>query len=151
MSHRMLMLSLWGMLLLASPAWAQTPAAPQVIPGTVPTVPTAPASIIMEDSRPLANFTGAWNPPPAQGAFWARGEYVQSWFQPTSLPPVLSTSVPGTPQALAGVQGQTTTGFLANQDFGGQGPPGFQFAAGYWFGRTATRASRSASACRAPE
>jgi hypothetical protein len=60
-------------------------------------------------------------------------EYLYWWMRGAALPPLFTTSPPGTPQAAAGVLGLPTTSVL----FGGSrvnddGRSGVRFALGYW-------------------
>jgi hypothetical protein len=67
------------------------------------------------------------------GRFWAEAEYLYWWMRGAALPPLITASPPGTPQASAGVLGLPTTSVL----FGGSkvnddGRSGVRFALGYW-------------------
>jgi hypothetical protein len=68
------------------------------------------------------------------GRLWLRGEYLLWWLQGQRLPPLLTTSPAGTPQAQAGVLGAPGTSVL----FGGDrvdtdARSGGRVTAGYWF------------------
>jgi hypothetical protein len=67
------------------------------------------------------------------GPLWFRGEFLMWWTKSADLPPLVTTSPAGTPQAQAGVLGQTGTSVL----FGGEEVdlgvrPGARFTVGYW-------------------
>jgi opacity protein-like surface antigen len=99
-------------------------------PGPLPTAPSAiPRSTWIDSAPAPANATAS------DAAFWADGDLLLSWFRGVTMPPLVTTSPVGTPQAQAGVLGLPTTAVL----FGGGSAEngmrvGFRVAAGYWFG-----------------
>jgi hypothetical protein len=68
-----------------------------------------------------------------QSCFYARGEYLLWWTKHSDIPPLVTTSPPGTPVAQAGVLGADGTQVL----FGGQVDPeersGARLTLGWWF------------------
>jgi hypothetical protein len=68
-----------------------------------------------------------------QERLWVRGEYLLGWSKSASLPALATTSVAGTPENQAGVQGLSSTSLL----FGGAVDPGarsgMRLTLGYWF------------------
>jgi opacity protein-like surface antigen len=128
MMYRMTVAAL-GLLLCAASTFAQTAA-----PGSPPSMPaprlTDPPTV------PAATAPDVGNSGPA---FWADGDALFSWFRGVTLPPLLTTSPPGTPTSDAGVLGKPGTRIL----FGGNSAEdsmryGFRVAAGYWFGSERT-------------
>jgi hypothetical protein len=88
----------------------------------------APAAAADLKPRPLLKA-----PPPTPSAFWIGAEYLLWSSKGDRLPPLVTTSPPGTPQALAGVLGAPGTTVL----FGGDGSndrwrSGARVRAGYW-------------------
>jgi hypothetical protein len=67
--------------------------------------------------------------------FWAEADYLYSWLRAVTLPPLVTTSRPGTPMNAAGILGlgSTTTLFGGNSALG-DGRNGGRIAAGAWFG-----------------
>lgn len=114
-----------ALLVLAGPALSQEPAAltpPLAYP--TGTDETAPASFWPGDNPPPATTPG----------FWLTGEYLFAWFPADRLPPLITTSPPGTPRGNAGVLGKPSTQIL----FGHHGVndsvrSGVRFQTGYWF------------------
>ena len=70
----------------------------------------------------------------AHRQLWINGDFLFAFMRGTHVPTLASTSPVGTPRALAGVQGASTTDTL----FGGWQNddlrPGFRLNAGWWFG-----------------
>jgi hypothetical protein len=65
---------------------------------------------------------------------WFRAEYLDWSVKGDILPPLLTTSPPGTPQGVAGVLGEDTTQVLFPTGRVNQGArPGMRFQAGWWF------------------
>ena len=68
------------------------------------------------------------------GRFWGSAEFLLWWMKGTSLPPLVTTSPPGTSQTQAGVLGQPGTVVLfGNSVVNGGMRPGGRFTLGYWF------------------
>lgn len=68
---------------------------------------------------------------------WFRGDYLLWWMKKSPLPPLVTTSLPGTPRELAGVLGVPGTEVL----FPGNGNPdrsGGRFTLGFWFNEEQT-------------
>jgi hypothetical protein len=97
---------------------------PGVTPGSPPSYGSA-VPISMTPSPSSGNDT----------AFWATGDAIGSWFRGVTLPPLVTTSPPGTAKTSAGIIGApgTTILFGGNQAEDGV-RVGFRAAAGYWFG-----------------
>jgi hypothetical protein len=71
--------------------------------------------------------------------WWTYGEFLFGWVRSSGVPPLLTTSPAGTPQATAGVLGSSTTTVL----FGGQGfgedlREGFRLGGGAWLNESRT-------------
>lgn len=70
--------------------------------------------------------------PPATGEFWGGGDYLVGWIRGSHLPPLVTTSLAGTPIGSAGVLGlPTTTVVLGNQDVNTDARSGGRFQLGY--------------------
>jgi hypothetical protein len=69
--------------------------------------------------------------------FYARGEVIYWWVQGMSVPPLVTTSPPGTAQAAAGVLPGATVLF-GNGAVNGQGRVGGRVTFGYWFDQCET-------------
>src|SRR5262249_31926970 len=88
--------------------------------------PTAAADL------PPAPFLKA--PPSATGAFWISAEALIWSTKGDRLPPLVTTSPPGTPLPQAGVLGQPGTAVLfGNDDVNDRFRAGARVRAGYWF------------------
>jgi len=72
-------------------------------------------------------------PPPPPSAFWVAGEYLLWTSKGDRLPPLVTTSPPGTPQFQAGVLGVPGTSILfGNDGFNDRWRSGARVRAGYW-------------------
>jgi hypothetical protein len=108
--------------------------------------PTAPMSqtavggqsqgVASQESAPAgvdeADFCGLplCSPP---GRFWLRGDYLMWWTSGMQLPPLVTTSPRGTPQAQAGVLGQPGTSVLyGDQTVNTDGRSGVRTTIGMW-------------------
>ena len=77
---------------------------------------------------------GLW--PLGQDRFWFRGEYLLWWTAGSHIPPLLTTSPPGTSQTNAGVLGQPGTTILFGDQTLDEGMRnGGRLTLGYWFDR----------------
>jgi hypothetical protein len=148
--------ALGALLLCVGPVCAQppalTPPGPALGPSSTPPLssllaPIAPPPMtdgpsVAPSAAPLATPLAAPPAPPAPSynpAVWASADAVFSWFRGVTLPPLVTTSPPGTPKTTAGVVGAPGSSVL----FGGnQAQDGIRFgwraAAGYWFGADRT-------------
>lgn len=110
---------------------AQTPAP---IPVGLASVPPQPVEGI--SSAPLQAIP-ADDPPVAAGAptAWVTADYLVTWMKGVRVPPLLTTSPPGTARAVAGIldQPNTTTLFQGWQNEGARS--GFRIDAGTWLFR----------------
>ncbi len=112
---------------LVGPLLGQTPVAP------LPSQPLMPGPVVAPPDGP-SPYLEDGSPPCSPETFWARGEVVVGWLRGMRLPPLVTTSPPGTPTNLAGVLGGPETAILV-----GGGPVdnnarvGARFLAGYWF------------------
>ncbi len=70
------------------------------------------------------------NPP---YCFWASGEYLLWWIKSSSLPPLVTTSPPGTPRNSAGVLGMPGTNVLFGGSVNNEERSGGRFTVGFWF------------------
>jgi hypothetical protein len=67
------------------------------------------------------------------GRFWARGEYLLWWTKSSPVPPLVTTSPPGTPATEAGVLGlPTTTVLFGGSDVSENPRSGGRLTLGYW-------------------
>jgi Putative beta barrel porin-7 (BBP7) len=79
-------------------------------------------------------------PPPPSGQFWAEVDYLAWTVKGDKLPPLVSTSAPGTPLFQAGILGTPGTGVLFGDSTVNDGwRSGMRFQAGYWFDPRHTR------------
>ena len=132
-------------LMLASSSWAQDPAGEAEVPTPTADLPSptpaSPRLLVRELGAKLGdNFElpiGALVPPPGPDDwhFWASADYAFAWIRGKSLPPLATTSPPGTAQGAAGVLGVASTSVLIGgepitQDLRSMGRLNF----GMWFG-----------------
>ena len=69
----------------------------------------------------------------SRGRFYGRAEYLRWWFDGYHVPPLVTSSPAGTPQAEAGVLGQPDTTILfGNGEIMSDGRNGLRFLAGMW-------------------
>ncbi len=70
-----------------------------------------------------------------RGPIYARGEYLLWWLKGDGVPPLVTTSPSGTPQASAGVLGQpNTTVLFGNQNLNDAARSGGRVVVGTWLG-----------------
>src|SRR5205823_8188672 len=114
---------------------AQAPrAAPDALPPagpyTPPPVVLAPEPASMGDAWGTGEGWGVG----ADGQFWVSAEFALGWFRGDQLPPLVTSSPPGTPRLSAGVVGLPTTAILfGNSTVNDDLRTGFRLGAGYWF------------------
>jgi hypothetical protein len=66
-------------------------------------------------------------------AWWASADYMFAWMKSAALPPLVTTSPPGTAQGMAGVVGQDSTSTLfGSKDSDGELRSGFRLGLGRW-------------------
>jgi Putative beta barrel porin-7 (BBP7) len=66
--------------------------------------------------------------------FWATGDYLFTFVRGTNLPPLVTTSIPGTPRTAAGILGDPGTSTLFGSSWSdGDLRSGARFGMGYWF------------------
>jgi hypothetical protein len=71
---------------------------------------------------------------PDGSRFWFRGEYLLWWFKDGQMPPLVTTSPPGTPRDMAGVLGAPGTSILFPGDaVSSPDHSGGRFTFGFWF------------------
>lgn len=79
-------------------------------------------------------------PPPVGGVFWIQGEYLLWATKGDRLPPLVTTSPPGTPLAQAGLLGAPgTTVLFGDESVNGKLRSGGRISGGYWFDPTRAR------------
>lgn len=107
--------------------------APPVMPPVMPPAPPAP---VIETAAPaiVENFNGEGYDTVGSERFWVTGEYLFGWIQGPKLPPLVTTSPPGTARSAAGVLGSPTTTVLYEGTVNDEVRAGFRFGTGYWFG-----------------
>jgi hypothetical protein len=99
-------------------------------PEGAPAVP--PPASMPQPTTPAATWAPAWCAP--SGQFWVSGRYIAAWFSGDKLPPLVTTSPPGTAQAAAGVLNLSTTSVLFGSDTANfEMRSGLGLDAGYWF------------------
>jgi hypothetical protein len=69
----------------------------------------------------------------AQERWWVTGDYLMGWIRSAGVPPLVTTSPPGTVQTAAGVLGQNTTVLFGQENLGGEMRSGFRLGGGGWF------------------
>jgi hypothetical protein len=113
---------------------AQSPTPVQPVPGPMPMEET-PAS----PSAPAVGPTGLIANAPCDGCasnfqerWWVSADYLVGWIRGTNLPPLVTTSPIGTPQASAGVLGGSTTVLYGFRDVDDSGRPGLRVGLGGW-------------------
>jgi Putative beta barrel porin-7 (BBP7) len=112
------------LLLSARLSLAQTPVEPAPAGPPVPTAQVGIASYLLST---LPRPTGG-------GQFWATGDYLFTFVRGTNLPPLVTTSVPGTPRTAAGILGDPRTSTLFGSNWVDNDlRSGFRFGMGYWF------------------
>jgi hypothetical protein len=132
MTKRMV-IALCAALVLAGLTRAQKPAQPQApadeaVTPPVRIAPGGPAFASGWDWVP-GGSTSCWDQ-----QCWVRAEYLFSWFRAAHLPPLVTTSPPGTDRTAAGVPGRDTTSALFDGRATDDLRPGFRLEAGYCFG-----------------
>jgi hypothetical protein len=105
------------------------------MPGTCqPGQPCCP-QIVPCDQKPC----GPNGPCGPAGRFWVAADYLLWTTKGVDVPPLVTTSLPGTPRELAGVLGVGTTTVLAGGDkFGDEWRSGFRVSAGAWLDQCQT-------------
>src|SRR5262245_31571922 len=85
-------------------------------------------------SAPSCLFGDSSNPPSCP-RIWVRGEYLLWWLSAPKLPPLVTTSPPGTPQIDAGVLGSPGTAVLfGDSHVNGDVRSGGRVTLGGWLG-----------------
>ena len=101
-----ILVALGTALVVVGSACAQAPpAGPRTLPPEVLPMEPAPA---WTDGWGLGEGWGAG----ADGQFWVSAEYALGWFSGDRLPPLVTTSPPGTARLSAGTLGNPTTTVL---------------------------------------
>ena len=77
---------------------------------------------------PFGVYTPAWT-----DRWWVDAGFLMGFVQPGHLPPLATTSPPGTPQALAGVLGPNTNILFGDRDVDGDMRLRFSHRRGAWF------------------
>jgi Putative beta barrel porin-7 (BBP7) len=118
-----MLLALGAALVLVGPSFAQTP-----------TEETAPNPQIVGEmsgiaTEPCCGDAGECCP---GSPWWVSGELLVGWMQRQNLPTLVTTSLPGTAQASAGVLGLNTTRSLFTDPVNDDGRFGFRLGTGYW-------------------
>lgn len=109
--------------------YVQAPSAIQPPVTTLPKVAPSPKSI-PEPATPILEPTVSQ----PSTRFYGGAEFVFWWVQGNYVPPLVTASPPGTPQASAGVLGAPGTTILFGDDRVNSGMrPGGRFTLGYWF------------------
>jgi len=81
-----------------------------------------------------SSFCGCKSCPYPPGRVWFGADFLLWWTRGDHLPPLVTTSPPGTPETMAGVLGQPGTSVLfGDQSVNGGVRPGLRLTAGGWF------------------
>lgn len=116
----------WVSLICLLPVRAQEPVAVATVPADM-VFDGQGFSLVFEDAAGCAGQC-------CQQNFWLTGDYMFIWMRSASLPPLVTTSPPTTPQQTAGVLGQpTTTVLFGGGNVNGDLRSGYRLNAGYWF------------------
>jgi hypothetical protein len=99
---------------------------PQVGPVAPPSDSTEVIAPMFEMARTLAD---------SNVRLWANADYMVTFMRGFNLPPLVTTSPPGTPSTSAGILGQSTTTILfgGGDRVTGDARPGFRLNFGVWF------------------
>ena len=102
---------------------------------TIAQAPEAPPDVprVMTAQSALSSFLPARFETAGAGQFWATGDYLFAFVRGMNLPPLVTTSDPGTPQASAGLIGAAGTRTLFGGWVADDLRAGFRLGAGYWF------------------
>jgi hypothetical protein len=95
-------------------------------------VPVLPPSTLTTTNGNGGSWNLLGNSANAPLQSWVTAEYLVSWFQGSTLPPLVTTSPAGTPRGMAGAFGPATStlfGGAVNDD----SRTGFRSELGYWF------------------
>lgn len=117
----------------------KSPSIPATLPGQqlAQQSPAAPSTTAATAGAPV--YVAAFETAERQcgyppGAVWFSAEFLLWWTSGNRLPPLLTTSPPGTPFAQAGVLGVPGTSVLFGDSFVDNGlRSGGRFTAGFWF------------------
>jgi hypothetical protein len=112
---------------------AQAPPGTPTLPPAASGVPALPPPAAADGPAvPFHSFCageGCADPGPR---FWVTADYLLSWIQSNRLPPLVTTSPAGTPQAAAGVLGMsTTTTLFGDSRVNGDARSGIRLGAGF--------------------
>src|SRR5436190_6238919 len=119
-----LLVALCAALAFVGPAFAQTPYGPPV-----PVPPPGPLD------GPVAPLATCCTEAPCCNRgpnCWVTADYVVAWVRGTNVPPLVTASPVGTPQATAGVLGQATTTTLFGGIQNDELRSGVRLGAGCW-------------------
>jgi hypothetical protein len=112
-----------GALVVVSPVPAQLP---------VPVAPQATQNEASESFRPPTVSTWPVDGP-SGGRAWIEADFLVWWMRGAFLPPLVTTSPPGTPITQAGVLGNSTTVLFGNSTVNNGLRVGGRIELGYWF------------------
>ena len=99
---------------------------PENVSETIPPVVMPSQASVAQEAPALAP---AW-----VERWWFNGSYILDWGTPTRLPPLITTSPAGTPQASAGVLSNPKTSVITgNDNVNGDFQSGFKLGMGSWF------------------
>ena len=125
-----------ALLCWACPSFGQEPAAIEQPPTAEPPITTVPP-IVGNPSfgEMIFEEPSDWWPCEPQPNYWVTGEYWMGWMKGANLPPLVTTSHPGTPTTTAGILGRNTTDILLSGRVNDDMRSGFRFQTGYWLDR----------------
>jgi hypothetical protein len=95
-----------------------------VVKGPMVPGPADPAPSFIQPTSPAAG--------PFQESWWVTGDYIMGWVRSAGVPPLVTTSPPGTAQLSAGVLGANSTVVFGQENLGGDMRSGFRLGAGGW-------------------
>jgi hypothetical protein len=97
-----------------------------IAPPVATEIPTGP--LVFEPPCPCELCCGS------PSRWWVRGEYLLWWLKDSPLPPLVTTSLPGTPREAAGVLGAPGTAILfGGSSLNNEERSGGRFGFGFWF------------------
>src|SRR5262249_26349537 len=134
MMNRMLVALCVAMLVVGSTCAQAPPGTPVAVSG--PEASSAPPAARVAVPPPAPMVPAPCAPSPVklgeQGCWWVSAGYLFGWVYTDPLPPLVTSSAPGTPQHLAGVFGAPATSVLLGGRVNTETRSGLRLDAGAW-------------------